>query len=98
MVTQMSMSLRAVGKVDQPFNRTSADVDSISVRLQKLTGQVRKAIAYQESMRDWERTDGYTAIQGMLQQTVSTMRNSPVIAKKAQSEWINSRSAAMLAR
>jgi hypothetical protein len=94
----MSTVLRASGKVAQPFNRTSADMDSISARLQKLTGQVRKAIAYQESMRDWEKTNGYDSIQGILQQTVATMRNSPIVAKKAQSEWLSSRSAAMLAR
>lgn len=98
MVRQMSTVLRASGKVAQPFNRTSADTDSISARLQKLTGQVRKAIAYQESMRDWEKTNGYDSIQGILQQTVATMRNSPIVAKKAQSEWLSSRSAAMLAR
>ena len=98
MVRQMSTALRAMGKVDQPFNRTSADMDSISARLQRLTAQVKKAVAYQESMRDWEKGNGYSTIQGILQQTVSTMRNSPIIAKKAQSEWISSRSAAMLAR
>ncbi len=98
MVRQMSTVLRAAGKVEQPFNRTSADVDTISARLQKLSGQVRQAIAYQQSMRDWEKTNGYSAIQGILQQTVATMRNSPLVAKKAQSEWLSSRSAAMLAR
>lgn len=98
MVRQMSTVLRAAGKVEQPFNRKSADMDSISARLQKLSGQVKKAVAFQESMRDWEKTHGYSAIQGILQQTVATMRNSPLIAKKAQSEWLSTRSAAVLAR
>lgn len=97
MVRQMSTVLRAAGKLEQPFNRSAADIDTVSARLQKLTGQVRQAVAFQESMRDWEKPDGYSSIQGILQQTVATMRNTPIVAKKAQSEWLSSRSAAMLA-